>query len=127
MKEEKVIYDKWVDGKKILTEENTVAEMSDFQRAFLQKGTGQKLYTELEYAQAVDLAVKMMKDQFMDATQFAIVHENNECAKIAHDIERERHGVAEDDKTFKSDIAHKILMRIRHDNTGAAVPPIDKP
>jgi hypothetical protein len=113
MKKEKVIYDKWVDGKKILTEESNVAEMSDFQRAFLQKGTGQKLYTELEFSDAVERAVQMMKDQFMDATQFAIVHENNECAKIAHDIERERHGVAEDDKTFVSEIAKKILERIR--------------
>jgi hypothetical protein len=90
-----------------------MVEMSDFQRAFLQKGTGQKLYTELEFSDAVERAVEMMKDQFMDATQFAIVHENNECAKIAHDIERERHGVAEDDKTFVSEIAKKILERIR--------------
>jgi hypothetical protein len=97
-----------------------MAEMSDFQRAFLQKGTGQKLYTELEFAEAVDKAVKMIKDQFMDATHFAIVYENEQCAKIAHDMEKERHEAVGNPiagEFTKSAIAEAILKRIKDANT----------
>ena len=122
MKEAKVIYEKWINGEKILTEENTVASMTDFQKAFLAKGTGQKLFTEDEVNAQIDGIIKSFEGMAMEY----VVKEREACAKIAHDMERERNGIPELDR-FTSDIARAILMRLSHDKTGAAVPPIDKP
>lgn len=91
-----------------------MAEMSDFQRAFLQKGTGQKLFTEVEFNAELSKAMLFMKDQFMDATHFSIIYENEECAKMA---EAEGH----------KDLADKIRKRIKNDKAEATVPTIDKP
>lgn len=123
MKEARVIYDKWINGEKILTEESTVASMTDFQKAFLAKGTGQKLFTEDEVNAQIDGIIKSFEGMAMEY----VIKEREACAKIAHDIERERHGVPESDRTFTSDIARAILMRLSHDNTGATVSTIDKP
>ena len=123
MKEAKVIYEKWINGEKILTEENTVASMTDFQKAFLAKGTGQKLFTEDEVNAQIDGIIKSFEGMAMEY----VVKEREACAKIAHDMERERNGIEETDRVFTSDIARAILMRLSHDNTRDTVPTIDKP
>jgi hypothetical protein len=122
MKEAKVIYEKWINGDKILTEESTVASMTDFQKAFLAKGTGQKLFTEDEVNAQIDGIIKSFEGMAMEY----VVKEREACAKIAHDMDRERHGIPESDR-FTSDIARAILMRLSHDKTGATVSTIDKP
>lgn len=103
--ETKVMYDKWVNGIKIKTEEKTVVEMTDFQKSFLAKGTGQKLYTETEVDAQIDGIIKSFEGMAMEY----VVREREACAKLAHDMEKERAGG--DDK-FTSDIARAILTRV---------------
>jgi hypothetical protein len=122
MKQAKVIYDKWINGEKVLTEENTVAEMTDFQKSFLARGTGQKLYTDDEVNAQIDGIIKSFEGMAMEY----VLKEREACAKIAHDMERERHGIPESDM-YTSDIARAILMRLSHDNTSDTVPTIDQP
>jgi hypothetical protein len=116
VKEAKVIYEKWINGEKILTEESTVASMTDFQKAFLAKGTGQKLFTEDEVNAQMDGMIK----SFELAAMEYIVKEREACAKLAHDMEKERNKDA--DNNFTSDIARAILNRgnknatVEHDN-----------
>jgi hypothetical protein len=105
MKEARVIYEKWMNGEKILTEESTVASMTDFQKAFLAKGTGQKLFTEDEVNAQIDGIIK----SFEVAAMEYIVKEREACAKLAHDMEKERNKDA--DNSFTSDIARAILNR----------------
>lgn len=90
-----------------------MSEMSDLQRALIQRGTGQKLYTELEFNTELGKAIEYMKQQFMDATQFAIINENQECAKLAHDMDKERYE-KEGIEFTKSPIADAILKRIKN-------------
>lgn len=89
--------------------------MTDFQKAFLSKGTGQKLYTEKEVEAQIDGIIKSFEGMAMEY----VVREREACAKIAHDIERERHGVPLDDVKFTSEIARAILNRVKpkDDNT----------
>jgi hypothetical protein len=92
-----------------------MVEMTDFQKAFLSKGTGQKLYTEKEVEAQIDGIIKSFEGMAMEY----VVREREACAKIAHDIERERHGVPLDDVKFTSEIARAILNRVKpkDDNT----------
>lgn len=83
-----------------------MAEMTDFQKSFLAKGTGQKLYTEAEVNAQMDGIIK----SFEIAAMEYIVKEREACAKIAHDMDKERSG-STDDK-FTSDIARAILTRL---------------
>ena len=105
MKEAKVIYEKWINGEKVLSEENTVAEMTDCQKSFLAKGTGQKLFTETEVNAQMDGIIKSFEVAAMDY----IMKEREACAKLAHDMEKERTGNTDD--KFVSDIAKAILFR----------------
>lgn len=100
-----------------------MVEITDFQKAFLSKGTGQKLYTEQEVEAQIDGIIKSFEGMAMEY----IVKEREACAKIAHDIERDRHGVPINDTKFTSEIARAILMRLSHDNTKSSVSPIDQP
>jgi ABC-type thiamine transport system substrate-binding protein len=90
-----------------------MSEMSDFQRAFLQKGTGQKLFTEVEFNAELSKAMQFMKDQFMDATHFAIIYENEECAKM---VEAAGH----------KDLAETMRKRIKNDNPESTVPAVSE-
>jgi hypothetical protein len=107
MKEAKVIYEKWINGEKVLSEESIVANQTDFQKAFLARGTGQKLFTEDEVNAQMDGMIKSFEVAAMDY----IMKEREACAKLAHDIERERHGISESDIKFVSEIAKAILFR----------------
>jgi hypothetical protein len=103
--ETKVMYDKWLNGVKVKTEEKIVVEMTDFQKSFLAKGTGQKLYTETEVDAQIDGIIKSFEGMAVEY----VVREREACAKLAHDMEKERAGG--DDK-FTSDIARAILNRV---------------
>jgi len=85
-----------------------MAEMTDFQKSFLAKGTGQKLYTEDEVNAQIDGIIK----SFEIAAMEYIMKEREACAKIAHDMDKERSG-STDDK-FTSDIARAILTRLEN-------------
>lgn len=116
MKEARIIYDKWINGEKVLSEESIVAEQTDFQKAFLARGTGQKLFTETEVNAQMDGIIKSFEVAAMDY----IMKEREACAKLAHDMEKERTGST--DNNFVSDIAKAILFRghkattVEHDN-----------
>ena len=55
-------------------------EMTDFQKAFLAKGTGQKLYTEVEVNAQIDGIIK----SFEVAAMEYIVKERESCAHLVH-------------------------------------------
>lgn len=84
--------------------------MTDFQKQFLSKGVGNRLFTQPEFDEAVRLAQAEIMTVAIDTTKQAILIEREACAKIAHDMEKERSG-SSDDK-FTSDIARAILTRL---------------
>jgi hypothetical protein len=86
-------------------------DMSDFQKQFLSKGVGNKLFTQPEFDEALRLAQAEIMSMAIYTTKQAINIEREECAKIAHDMEKERTGG--DDK-FTSDIARAILTRLEN-------------
>jgi hypothetical protein len=98
-------------------------EVSDFQKAFLAKGTGQKLFTETEVDAQIDGIIKSFEGMAMEY----VIKEREACAKIAHDMEKERATNA--DNKFTSDIARAILNRVKpkNDNTGDTISAINKP
>ena len=90
-----------------------MAQQSDFQKAFLAKGTGQTLYTRKE----VDAELDGMIAGFQLAARDIIERERSACAKIAYD-------------EGQIEIAKKILNRLENlENADikAAIPTIDKP
>ena len=97
-----------------------MAQMNDFQKAFLAKGTGQKLYTEAEHNAEMDGII----NSFQLMAREYIMKERDACAKIAHDMEKERHEASGDTTPFKiSEIAKAILLRgePKNDNAKATV------
>ena len=103
-----------------------MAQMNDFQKAFLAKGTGQQLYTRNEVDAEIDGVIKSFE---LMAREY-IMKERDACAKIAHDMEKERHEASGDTTPFKiSEIAKAILLRgePKNDNAKATVPAVDKP
>ena len=90
-----------------------MVEMSDFQKQFLSKGTGNKLFTQTEFDEQLRLSQAEIMTVAIDTTKQAILMERDECAKIAHDMELARATEAKvDPKDFTSDIARAILNRI---------------
>ena len=90
-----------------------MAQQSDFQKAFLAKGTGQTLYTRKE----VDAELDEMIAGFQLAARDYIEKERSACAKIVYDA-----GHVE--------LAKKILNRLENledADIEATVSTIDKP
>lgn len=87
--------------------------MSDFQRRFLAQGTGQKLFTEMEFDQALAQAKGEIMAIAIDTTKKAIFIEREACAEMvmieADEIEKVGKKEAADSMR---DLANKIINRI---------------
>ena len=55
---------------------------SDFQRSFLARGVGNKLFTQEEFDKAVTIAQAEIMQIAIDTTKTAIALEREECAKV---------------------------------------------
>ena len=55
---------------------------SDFQRSFLARGTGNKLFTQEEFDKAVAIAQAEIMQIAIDTTKTAIAIERQECANL---------------------------------------------
>lgn len=90
------------------------AEMSDFQKSFMSRGTQAKLFTQTEFDEALALAKAEIMTVAIDTTKQALRIEREECAKIAEEMEKEVHDAVGDPRVreFKSDIAEAIRNRI---------------
>lgn len=55
---------------------------SDFQRSFLARGTGNKLFTQEEFDKELAIAKAEIMQIAIDTTKTAIVIEREECAKV---------------------------------------------
>ena len=62
------------------------SETSDFQRAFLSKGTGNKLFTQTEFDESLRLAQAEIMTVAVDATKQAILIERDACAHLVHEM-----------------------------------------
>lgn len=92
-----------------------MAEQSDFQKQFFAKGTGGTLFTQKEFDDALELAKTEIMAFAIDSVKQAVIMEREACAKIAHDMDQEKHKAVGNsiDPTFtKSAIAEAILNRI---------------
>jgi len=63
----------------------TVAEMSDFQKAFFAKGSGNRLFTQEEFDAELQAAQAEIVAMAITATREAIRTERDACIKIAED------------------------------------------
>ena len=61
-------------------------EQSDFQKAFLAKGTGNRLFTQTEFDEALKLSQAEIMTVAVDATKQAILLERDACAHLVHDL-----------------------------------------
>ncbi len=78
-----------------------MTEMTDFQKAFLAKGTGQQLFTQKEFDEALYAAQLEIMTIATETAKKAVLTEREECAKLAADA-----GHAE--------LAKKILTRLEN-------------
>jgi hypothetical protein len=62
-----------------------MADMSDFQKSFLAKGTGNKLFTQEEFDGELQAAQAEIVAMAIAATKEAICIEREACAKIVED------------------------------------------
>lgn len=58
-------------------------EMSDFQRKFLAQGTGQKLFTEMEFDKALAQAKAEIMAVAIQTSKQAVFIERQACAEVA--------------------------------------------
>lgn len=58
-------------------------ELSDFQRKFLAQGTGQKLYTEVEFDNALAQAKAEIMAIAIETSKQAVFIEREACAQVA--------------------------------------------
>lgn len=61
-------------------------ELTDFQKKFFARGTGNKLFTQEEFDKAIAIAQAEIMQIAIDTTKTAIAIEREECAKIADSI-----------------------------------------
>lgn len=66
-----------------------MVEMTDFQKSFLSRGTGQTLFTQKEFDDALALAKAEIMAMAIEATRTAIGIERDECAKLAEETSKE--------------------------------------
>jgi len=57
-------------------------EQSDFQKAFMSRGTGAKLFTQTEFDEALALAQAEIMTVAIQTTKQAIHIEREECARV---------------------------------------------
>lgn len=80
--------------------------MNDFQKAFLLgKGAGQTLYTEAEFAEALENGKAEIMDIAMNAAKMAVQMEREACMKIATDM-------MNDDKSDAGEFWNKALKQV---------------
>ena len=60
-------------------------DMSDFQKAFLAKGVGNKLFTQEEFNEALTMAKAEIMTLAIEASRTAVIMEREACAKIVDD------------------------------------------
>lgn len=91
-----------------------MSEMSDFQKQFMSRGTGAKLFTQTEFDEALTMARAEIMAVAIETTKTALMIERKACAEIAEKIERERFDAVGDPriKDFESEIFEAILNRI---------------
>ena len=66
--------------------------MSDFQRQFLAKGTGQQLFTEHEFNEKLSMKVAEVMAVAIDTSKTAVIIEREACAEVVQclaDLEHE--------------------------------------
>jgi hypothetical protein len=85
-------------------------ELSDFQRKFLAQGTGQKLFTEVEFDQALAQAKAEIMAVAIQTSKQAIMIERQACAELVIALAHEE----EEGETCTAlkDAAEAILNRI---------------
>lgn len=85
-------------------------ELSDFQRKFLAQGTGQKLFTEVEFDQALAQAKAEIMAVAIQTSKQAVFIERQACAEVVLALadEEEEGAVC----TALKDAAEAILNRI---------------
>ena len=66
-----------------------MVEMTDFQKSFLSRGTGQTLFTQKECDDALALAQAEIMAMAIETTKAAIKIERDECAKLAEEKDKE--------------------------------------
>ena len=64
-------------------------ELTDFQKKFFARGTGNKLFTQEEFDNALAIARAEIMQVAIDTTKTAIAIEREECAKICEQFEPE--------------------------------------
>jgi len=73
--------------------------MSDFQRQFLSKGTGQQLFTENEFNEKLSIKIAEVMAVAIDTSKTAVMIERQACADIVKEAGHE-------------ELSEKILNRI---------------
>ena len=63
--------------------------MSDFQKQFLAKGVGNKLFTQEEFDSELQAAQAEIVAMAIQATKEAVIIEREECAKLAEALAKE--------------------------------------
>jgi len=66
-----------------------MVDMTDFQKSFLARGTGQTLFTQKEFDEALAIAKAEIMAMAIEATRTAIKIERDECAKLAEETDKE--------------------------------------
>ena len=63
-------------------------ELTDFQKKFFARGTGNKLFTQEEFDKAIAIAQAEIMQIAIDTTKTAIVIEREECAKLIDEMRK---------------------------------------
>lgn len=66
-----------------------MVDMTDFQKSFLARGTGQTLFTQKEFDEALAISKAEIMAMAIEATRTAIKIERDECAKLAEEKDKE--------------------------------------
>lgn len=66
-----------------------MVDMTDFQKSFLARGTGQTLFTQKEFDEALAISKAEIMAMAIEATRTAIKIERDECAKLAEETDKE--------------------------------------
>jgi hypothetical protein len=64
-------------------------ELTDFQKKFFARGTGNKLFTQEEFDKAVTIAQAEIMQIAIDTTKTAISIEREECAKLVDEMRKD--------------------------------------
>ena len=70
-----------------------MANISDFQKSFLARGTNSTLFTQKEFDEALAVAQAQIMQVAIDTTKTAIAIEREECAKLVDVMRKGLEGV----------------------------------